>query len=1042
MHYSLFLETFGKRKAVASSTAPPTAKTSRLFITDKISKRDFLLDSGSDVSVIPAHRSHHNNRTCSTIYAANGSPIATYGYQTLQVDLGLRRKFSWSFIIADTSHPILGADFLVHFDLVQRLSKRKLIDMTTGLIVKCRSRELSSLGLHTVGKHCPVRELLNAYPSITRTTPVNEILHSVKHFIETRGRPVHAHARRLAPDRLKVAKQDFELMLQQGIIRPSKSPWASPLHLVPKGTNGWRSVGDYRALNAVTKADRYPIPRLHDFTSNLAGCRIFSSLDLIKGYHQIPMADEDIQKTAIITPFGLFEYLRMPFGLKNAPQTFQRFMNSLFRELDFVFVYIDDVFIASRTEEEHRIHLAIVFKILSDNGLTINLDKCQFNKTEIRFLGHLVNKDGFSPLMDKVDAVVSFPKPTSKRQLRRFLGMANFYRCFQKGIAPVAQPLFTLLSGKSKDIIWTDTTTAAFEATKKSLATKTTLNFHQPDAPLSLHTDASSDAVGAVLQQTVNNCLQPLAYFSKALDKTQQNYSTFDRELLAVYLAIKHFEYMLEGRSFVVFTDHRPLTTAMDAKTSKSPRQTRHLDFISQFTTDIRYVKGEENTVADALSRFNVNAITADKSLWSLDELASAQKADDELALLKGSSSLKPIRLDSASPVLIVCDTAKATIRPFVPKSLRRRVFDMYHNLAHPGVKGTKKLITARYFWPTATDDIKSWVDTCCSCQVSKVNRHTVVPPVQIAIPSTRFSHVNIDLVGPLPESQGNKYLLTMVDRFTRWPEAVPISNMEASTVANALVDHWVSRFGTPDTITTDQGTQFESRLFSSLCKRLGTKLIHTSAYNPRANGMVERFHRQLKASLRALNTDPSWTAKLSLILLSFRSTVKEDLKTSSAELVYGTRLRLPADITSDDLPSASSDPLEFAAQLKARLDGQQPSSTRKAPSVATKSHIPKDLSTSKHVFVRVDASRKPLDPPYTGPYEVLKRNVHTYTIRTPHGLEDINIQRLKPAKVDSRTVTFNVPRKRGRPRKVQAQPLGGSTVAVLDLPSRGLLQR
>lgn len=1028
MHYSLPVQTVGKRETVAGMATPGADSSCRLFIRDKLSGIEFLLDSGSAVSTIPFHCSSHQPAKPSNFYlfSADGSPIANSGYRVQKLDIGLRKVFSWPFIIANTTTGIIGADFMKHFKLALYLSERKLTDMTTDLFVNGHLRNAYSLNLSTIDKTCPVYDLLSKHPEITRETPVNPILHSVRHFIETSGRPVHARARRLAPDKLKVAKADFELMLKQGIVRPSKSSWASPLHLVPKGKNGWRSVGDYRALNTSTKSDRYPVPRLHDFTANLSACVIFSSLDLVKGYHQIPMADEDIEKTAVITPFGLFEYLRMPFGLKNAPQTFQRFMNSIFSDLAFVFVYIDDVLIFSKSAEEHRLHLAIVFQRLAANGLTINLDKCQFNQQEIKFLGHLVSKNGFSPLQEKVDVIREFPKPSSKRQLRRFLGMANFYRTFQRGIAPIISPLYEMLQGKSNDLEWSDTTSLAFEAAKQALADRTILNFYQSNAPLSLQTDASGNAVGAVLQQTVNNTLQPLAYFSKALDKTQRNYSTFDRELLAVYLAIKHFEYMLEGRQFTVLTDHRPLTTAICSASSKSPRQTRHLDFISQFTTDIQFVKGESNTVADTLSRFNVDTVSAVASLWTTDELADAQKQDSELALLKDSSSLKPIRLDTSSPHMIICDTSKSTIRPFVPKSLRKKIFDLYHGLTHAGQKGTKKLISARYFWPTATEDIKQWVSTCTACQSSKVTQHTKVPPTQIPVPATRFSHVHIDLVGPLPPSQGNKYLLTMVDRFTRWPEVVSLPSQEASTVADALVECWIARYGVPDTITTDQGRQFESRLFSSLCKRLGAQVIHTSAYNPRANGMVERFHRQLKASLRALNNDPHWNAKLPLILLGIRSTVKEDLKVSPAELVYGTRLRLPADLVPDILQDSSSDPVEFANALLTKINAIQPTETRKAPASSSVSSTPSALHTCNHVFVRIDAQRTPLERPYRGPYEVVKRNEHTFTIRTQNGEENVNVQRLKPAKVDLKTVTYNLPRPRGRPRKNAGLTTGG----------------
>lgn len=291
-----------------------------------------------------------------------------------------------------------------------------------------------------------------------------------------------------------------------------------------------------------------------------------------------------------------------------------------------------------------------------------------------------------------------------------------------------------------------------------------------------------------------------------------------------------------------------------------------------------------------------------------------------------------------------------------------------------------------------------------------------------------------MDLVGPLPPSEGKKYLLTMVDRFTRWPEAVPIADQTAETVATTFISSWISRFGAPQTISTDQGRQFESQLFEQLCSRLGTKLIRTSAYNPRANGMVERFHRQLKSSLRALSDDPKWTQQLPLVLLGIRATTKEDLQMSSAELVYASPLRLPADLTIDEeVVRNASDPVSFAQLLRSRLEDVRPTPSRPTKAVT---FVPSALSTCQHVLVDDNTVKSPLQRPKRGPYTVLKRNTHTFTISTENGPKDVNIQHLTPAKVDSRTVTFNLPRKVGRPQK-NAQPLASTASSAATAPKQ-----
>ena len=352
-----------------------------------------------------------------------------------------------------------------------------------------------------------------------------------------------------------------------------------------------------------------------------------------------------------------------------------------------------------------------------------------------------------------------------------------------------------------------------------------------------------------------------------------------------MYMAVKHFKYFFEGRSFKIVTDQKSITRAILApSTNLSPRQSKYINFIAQYSTDVIYISGSKNVVADYLSRTQCNALFEELPLVSLHQMADKQQANASISnLMNPDTTTLSIETRTLSDSYtnieryLTVNTNIRSFRPIVPESMCRQVFDIFHSLSHPGIRTTRSLIKERFVWPRMNSEINDWVTTCVPCQTAKVQRHNKGPSKTFLAPDDRFSHIHIDFIGPLNESHGYLYAVTIVDRFTRWCEAIHLRSIEIETIDNAFLLHWVASFGCPSIKTCDRGRQFTSNLWHSLCDLLGCKLSHTCAYHSAANSMCERFNKQLKTSLKTYAND-DWTSHLPWVLLGIRSSLKKDL--------------------------------------------------------------------------------------------------------------------------------------------------------------------
>ena len=743
---------------------------------------------------------------------------------------------------------------------------------------------------------------------------------------------------RLSEKELVELKKQLEELVKAGFIRPSKSPFGAPILFVKKKDGTMRMCVDYRALNNITIKNSYPLPRVDELFDRLQGARYFSKIDLRSGYHQIRIAEGDVAKTAFRTRYGHFEFMVLPFGLTNAPGTFMHLMHETFRSYldDFVLVFLDDILIYSKTLEEHELHVRKVLETLAKAKLYAKESKCEFFKTEVEFLGHLVGRDGVRMMQDKVQAVAEWPVPKNVRDVRAFLGTAGYYRKFIKDFSRISAPITELTKEKVK-FEWTPQHQSAFVTLKNAMQTAPVLALPDPKLPYVVHTDASGFAVGAVLMQDQGKGLQPIAFLSKKMLPAETRYPVHEQELLAIIHALSSWRHYLYGTKFKVMTDHHSLRY-FKTQPLLSGRQSRWKDVIANFDFDIEYIKGESNPVADGLSRrpdhsselFALINSVATSSASTSQQLAAdideAARADSvyQAALTKRRTRSDPVQVKDGR--LVHGD------RIFVPndEALRTRIMRECHDSSlggHLGKEKTIDQIKRRFYWPGMDAMIQKYVTSCDACQRNKPSQQSPMGLLRpLPIPERPWQQVSMDLITALPKSKsGNDAIVVFVDKLTKMVHYVATTtSVTAPQLATIFMREVVRLHGVPESILSDRDPRFTAHFWRAFWSQLGTTLTMSTAYHPQTDGQTERANRTLEEMLRArINFQQTdWDEHLATAELAINNAKQASTGFSPFYLNFGQEVQLPLDRAIAGLrPTTNPVAADRISRLKAELE-------------------------------------------------------------------------------------------------------------------------
>lgn len=888
----------------------------RPYLNVKISSFNLfaLIDTGSNSSIlglegfsllqklkIPLQYEDHLHIT-----TADGSSQSLLGFVNVNVSVENVTKRLKLLVVPSVTHSlILGMDFLQLFKIEANFSNLSYTMPESSL---CIVNTLESFSDLTESQKSELNTVINCFATIAPEDKLGHT-HLLQHEIDTGdAKPISQRQYPLSPAMQVHLNKEIDEMLKLGVIQPSQSPWCSPLWLVPKSSGEYRVCFDGRKLNSVTVKDTYPMPQIDSILNKLRDAKYLTSIDLRQAFFQIPLEESSRPKTAFaVYGKGLFEFRVMPFGLANSPKTMVRLMDRVLNPalVPFCFVYLDDIIVATPTFPLHIKILSQVFQQLKNAQLTVNLKKCEFCRSSLKFLGFIVDKDGLRTNPEKVDAILNYPTPKNTTEIKRLIGLVGWYRRFIKDFSTLSSPINNLLHGRKKGqpIVWTPEAEAAFSEIKSRLTSAPVLASPDFSKPFVIQCDASETGLGAVLYQECDGIEHPVAYASKSLTTVQRSYFTTEKELLAVIFGIEKFRSYVEGTHFTVETDHSSLLW-LNNLANPSGRLTRWAVKLSQFDFTIKHRKGSLNVVADALSRSVAEVSVLDLATFQPDKWYSSmlQRVQDQPEEYPSFRASNGVLYKHFLPRRgIVSNTTDWKI--VVPSANRAEIFRIYHDdptAGHFGVSKTLSRISELYYWPGMRKAVYSYVRKCSVCAANK-SENLPQAGLMGAYRNINFPFqlISMDLLGPYPRSKsGNQYLLVVVDWFTKFVLVHPMAKATSQGITRFVERSIFNFLGVPQIVACDNGSQFTSKEFKKLMDEYKVqKVWYNARYHPQVNH-AERVNRVIVTTIRCYihENHKHWDLNIYKIAQAIRVSKHDVTEYSPAFLNFGRNVPLSGD--------------------------------------------------------------------------------------------------------------------------------------------------